>query len=178
MKKVILLAVAILSIGFTACNKDSGTVTRLSVKMTDAPGAYDAIYLNIEEIQVLSAGGESTLAVGTTPFDVLRFRLGRDTLLASQDVPSGLLQEVRLILNPTGNTVVVDGVSHYLTTPSGQTSGIKLKVQEELTAGVAYTLLLDFDAAKSIVLMGNGKYAKTRNPVYTRGGFGGTHRYS
>ena len=158
MKKIILFAVAILSIGFTACNKDSGTVTRLNVKMTDAPGAYDAIYLNIKEVRVLSAGGESTLAVGSRPFDILRFRLGKDTLLASQDVPSGRLQEIRLVLNPTGNTVVIDGVTHDLTTPSGQTSGIKLKVQEELVAGVAYTLLLDFDAAKSIVQTGNGKY--------------------
>ncbi|WP_026897521.1 DUF4382 domain-containing protein [Daejeonella oryzae] len=158
MKKLIFSAVAILSMAFTACNKESGTVTRLNVKMTDGPGAYDAIYLNIKEIQVISAGGESTLQVGSTPFDILKFRLGKDTLIASQDVPSGRLQEIRLVLNSTGNTVVVDGVSHNLTTPSGQTSGIKLKVQEELISGIAYTLLLDFDAAKSIVMTGNGGY--------------------
>jgi hypothetical protein len=45
-----------------------------------------------------------------------------------------------------------------LTTPSGQTSGVKLNVHDNLTAGVDYTLTLDFDAARSIVLTGNGKY--------------------
>ena len=158
MKRILLFAVTVLSIGFTACNKDNGSATRLNVRMTDAPGAYDHIYLSIKEIQVLSAEGNSTLEVGASPFDILNFRLGKDTLLASADVPSGRLQEIRLVLNNTGNTVVVDGVSHNLSTPSGQTSGIKLKVGEELVAGVAYTLLLDFDAAKSIVLGGNGKY--------------------
>lgn len=158
MKKILLFAVTVLGIGFTACNKDDGSATRVNVRMTDAPGAYDHVYLSIKEIQVLSAGGQSTLEVGANPFDILNFRLGKDTLLASADVPSGKLQEFRLVLNPTGNTVVVDGVSHNLSTPSGQTSGFKVKVQEELVAGVAYTLLLDFDAASSIVLKGNGEY--------------------
>jgi hypothetical protein len=62
------------------------------------------------------------------------------------------------VLNNTGNRVVIGGVSYDLNTPSGQSSGVKLKVQDELTAGIAYTLLLDFDAAKSIVTTGSGKY--------------------
>ncbi len=54
--------------------------------------------------------------------------------------------------------MVIGGVSYPLTTPSGQTSGIKLKVQDDLTAGLAYNMLLDFDVAKSVVQTGNGKY--------------------
>jgi hypothetical protein len=54
--------------------------------------------------------------------------------------------------------VIVGGISYDLTTPSGQTSGVKLNVQDNLIPGVAYTLKLDFDVAKSIVLTGNGKY--------------------
>ena len=158
MKKIILFAAAFLSIAITSCNKDSGSHTRLDVKITDSPGIYDAVFLNIKEIKVITDGEESSLTVASIPFDILRFRLGKDTLLASKDVPSGRLQEIRLILNTTGNRVVVDGKSHDLSTPSGQSSGIKLKVHQELTAGVAYTLLLDFDAAKSIVLKGNGEY--------------------
>lgn len=133
-------------------------MTKLSVKLTDGPGAYDAIYLSVKEIQVLSSEGQSTLSVGTQPFNVLNFRMGKDTLLASQDIPSGRLQEIRLILNDTGNRIIVNGISYPLTTPSGQSSGVKLKVQENLEAGVAYTLLLDFDAAKSVVQTGNGNY--------------------
>src|SRR5690606_30464787 len=86
------------------------------------------------------------------------FRMGKDTLIASQDIPSGTIQEVRFILNDTGNSVVIDGTSYPLTTPSGQTSDVKLKIHDNLEAGVAYTMTLDFDAAKSIVQTGNGKY--------------------
>jgi len=79
-------------------------------------------------------------------------------LLASEDIPSGRLNEIRLVLNDSGNQVIIDGVPHTLTTPSAQSSGLKLKVNEDLTGGLEYTLKLDFDAAKSIVRTGNGKY--------------------
>jgi hypothetical protein len=126
--------------------------------MTDAPGAYQSIMLNVKEIQVITSEGTTTMPVGDEPFDVLDFRMGKDTLLASQDIAAGHLQEVRLILNDTGNAVVIDNVSYNLTTPSAHTSGLKLKMNADLTAGTGYTLLLDFDAAKSIVKTGNGKY--------------------
>jgi len=160
MKRLFIIAMLGLGIGLTACNKnESGSnMTKMNIKLTDAPAAYDAIYLSVKEIQVLTSGGRSTLEVGPGPFNILNFRMGKDTLIASKDVPSGTIQEIRLVLNDTGNSVVVNGSNYALTTPSGQSSGVKLKVQETLEEGVAYTLLLDFDAAKSIVQAGNGKY--------------------
>ena len=155
-----MLAMLGCGLTFTACksnNNDSG-LTRMNVRMTDAPGAYDAVNLNVKEVQVFTSEGSSTLDVGSHSFDILDFRLGKDTLIASEDVPSGRLQEVRLVLEDEGNSVVIDGVTYPLTTPSGQSSGVKLKVQDNLVPGVAYTLLLDFDAARSIVQTGNGKY--------------------
>lgn len=138
-------------------NNNSGT-TKVNVRLTDGPGAYDALYLSVKEIQIISTSGQTTMAVNSNPFNVLNFRMGKDTLIASQDIPSGSIQEVRLVLNDTGNSVVVNGTSYPLTTPSGQSSGVKLKVHDDLEAGVAYTMTLDFDAAKSIVQTGSGKY--------------------
>ncbi|MFD2866847.1 DUF4382 domain-containing protein [Mucilaginibacter antarcticus] len=160
MKKLILFSVAVLGLSFASCKKSSNTegTTRVTVKMTDAPGAYDAVILSVKQVVILSSGGERTVNVNGTPIDILRFRNGRDTVLAGVDVPAGRLQEVRLVLNNTGNRVVINGISYDLNTPSGQTSGVKLKVQDDLTPGIAYTLLLDFDAAQSIVTTGNGKY--------------------
>jgi len=159
MKKLLIIAIIGLTTGFTACKKNSNEgTTKMNIKITDSPGAFEAIYLSVKEIQVLTSDGISTLAVGPTPFNILNFRMGKDTLIASQDIPSGKIQEVRLVLNNTGNQVKIDGVTYALTTPSGQSSGVKLKIQETLEAGIAYTLLLDFDAAKSVVQTGNGKY--------------------
>ena len=160
MKKVFLMSVLGLTLSLAACDnsKEGSGTTRVNVRLTDGPGAYDALYLSVKEVKVISSGGESSLPVNSNPINILNFRMGKDTLIASQDIPAGRLQEVRLVLNDTGNRVVVNGISYPLTTPSGQSSGVKLKIQDDLTEGVAYTLLLDFDAAKSIVQTGNGKY--------------------
>ncbi|MBD1364536.1 DUF4382 domain-containing protein [Mucilaginibacter sp. ZT4R22] len=159
MKKLILFSVAILALGFASCKKSNNSnTTSVSVRLTDGPGPYDAVILSIKQVVVITDGGEQTLAVNGGPIDILHFRLGKDTLLAAADIPAGQLKEVRLVLNTTGNRVIVNGVSYDLTTPSGQTSGVKLKVMDNLTAGIAYTLLLDFDAGQSIVTTGNGKY--------------------
>ena len=159
MKKLLILAALGLSIGLVACNKnENGGMTKVNVKLTDAPGAYQALFLSIKEVQIFSSGGQSTLEVNSAPFNILNYTMGKDTLIASEDIPSGTLQEVRLVLNSTGNSVLINGQSYPLTTPSGQTSGVKIKVHDNLEEGVAYTMLLDFDAAKSIVQTGNGGY--------------------
>jgi len=162
MKNYLLLAIAFLCIGFSSCTKNdsasgSGSA-HVTVKLTDAPGAYDAVILNIKSVVIVTAKGESTLAIGGGPINILHFRLGKDTLLASKDIPAGTIEQVRLVLNDTGNRVIVNGTSYDLTTPSGQTSGVKLNLHDNLAAGIDYTLRLDFDAAQSIVLTGNGKY--------------------
>jgi hypothetical protein len=128
------------------------------VRLTDAPGSFDAVILSIKSVVVVTDLGEQTIAVSGNPINILNFRLGKDTLLAAQDIPSGTIQQIRLVLNDSGNVVVVNGVTYALATPSGQTSGVKLNVHDNLVAGIDYTLKLDFDAAQSIVLTGNGKY--------------------
>jgi hypothetical protein len=158
MKRISLSLVAVMLIVLASCKSSNTNQTQLNVKITDAIGDYEAIVLNIKEINVKTSNGTNTLAVGNKVFDILKFRNGRDTLIASETIASGKLQEVRLVLENTGNYLIKNGVRYDLTTPSGQSSGVKLKVQEELIDGVAYTLLLDFDAAKSIVSTGNGKY--------------------
>ncbi|HEY1025809.1 MAG TPA: DUF4382 domain-containing protein [Sphingobacteriaceae bacterium] len=159
MKRLLFAAIAGVTLAFTGCQMDdSNTVTRFNLRMTDAPGAYDALFLSIKEVKVISSEGEHTLKLDDEPFDILKFRLGKDTLLVSENIPAGRLQEVRLVLNDSGNSVIVDGESYPLTTPSGQSSGVKIKVNEDLTEGVYYTLKLDFDAARSVVTTGSGKY--------------------
>jgi hypothetical protein len=162
MKNFVFLFAAVFCLAVSSCKKDhssSGTgSTHVIVKLTDAPGAYDAVILSIKSVVVVTDKGEQTIAVGGGPINILNFRLGKDTLLAAQDIPAGTIQQIRLVLNDSGNQVAVNGTWYNLTTPSGQTSGVKLNVHDQLVAGIDYTLRLDFDAAQSIVLTGNGKY--------------------
>jgi hypothetical protein len=159
---IILMATAVL----ISCSKSDETTnagkTKVHIKMTDAPGDFDAINLNVKEIILVSGDKPYVFASTVQEFNILDFKIGTsspDILVASGDMPSGEITEIRLVLNE-GNTIVVNGVEQELKTPSAQSSGWKVKLTEtpDLVPGASYTLLLDFDAAKSIVKTGNGKY--------------------
>ncbi len=169
-KRIMYSGLALFFVGLAiliGCKKDSNTsasgTTKVEFRMTDAPGNFDKINLSVKEITLISAGKSYKFANKTSIFNILDFRIGSsnpDILVASGEMPSGEISEIRLVLNDSGNTIVVGGVSQELTTPSGQSSGWKVKLTSNpsLVAGVTYSLLLDFDAAKSIVSTGNGKY--------------------
>ncbi|MRX46131.1 DUF4382 domain-containing protein [Pedobacter puniceum] len=167
MKKKFTYAVLglVASLGlFSACQKDeiADGKSKVEIRMTDAPGSFDAINLDVKEIVLLSGDETYVFPVTTNIFNILDFRIGTsnpDILVASGEMPAGEITEIRLVLDE-GNTIVVDGEELPLQTPSGQSSGFKVKLTEnpELLSGAAYTLLLDFDAAKSIVKTGNNKY--------------------
>jgi hypothetical protein len=154
------------SLIFSACKKEDQKIngtTKVEIRMTDAPGDFDAINLNVKSVVLLSGGKPYTFDVDNGIFNILNFRIGTsnpDIIVASGDMPSGEITEIRLILHDSGNSIVVDGQEQELKTPSAQSSGWKVKLTEnpELIPGATYSLLLDFDAAKSIVASGNGKY--------------------
>jgi len=151
---------------FTACKKDGDSAAgtaKVQIRMTDAPGNFEEINLSVKEVILVSGGKSHTIEATSSIFNILDFRIGTsnpDILVASGEMPTGEITEIRLVLNDSENTIVIDGVESALKTPSGQSSGWKVKLTENpsLIEGVTYSLLLDFDAAKSIVSTGNGKY--------------------
>jgi len=146
-----------------SCSKDGNDdstpgTSSLSVRMTDAPVNYDAVFIDLQNVEITGSAGNATmLNVNPGIYNLLDFANGMDTLIASGNLQAGKIEQVRLILG-SNNSVVVDSVSYPLSTPSAQQSGLKLQVHETFIAGVAYQLLLDFDAAQSIVVEGNGIY--------------------
>jgi hypothetical protein len=152
----------ILVLIFTFCKKDKVEPdpvkpTPYSVRLTDAPGPYTAVNIDLQGIEL--TGNGNTVMLNTVPgiYNLLNFANGVDTLIATGDLEIERVQQIRLILGPN-NSLVVGGVTHSLAIPSGSESGLKLQVHQELQAGVAYGVLLDFDANQSIVEEGNGSY--------------------
>lgn len=150
----------------TGCSKNSkpdGTGTaRLQVYLTDDPASYDAVNINVQDIMINVTGDDdkgwqSLGNVRRGMYDLLDLVNDKDTILADAVIPSGKIHQLRLVLGD-GNTIVVDGETFPLTTPSAQQSGLKLNIQQDITEGVLYKLILDFEASKSIVETGNGKY--------------------
>lgn len=157
-------AVLLLMGGLSSCHKDEST-GRMQVRIMDAPSPYDfeSIYLDVirVEINVDPDGRRESewiaLSTGAGVYDMLTLVNGTDVLLADEEIPAGQVSQIRLILG-TGNTIVVDGVSYPLTIPSGEESGLKINVHEFVGDGAPLMLMLDFDAAHSIVVRGNGEY--------------------
>jgi hypothetical protein len=134
---------------------------KASVRMhlTDGPASYDAVYIDIQQVEVTMEGSAAVVLTPIHPgvYNLLDFKNDMDTLLVAAEVPAGKISQIRLILG-ANNSVVVDGITHALNTPSAQESGLKLNIHETFMAGGSYEMWIDFDAGKSIVETGNGKY--------------------
>jgi hypothetical protein len=162
MKTKILTIAALALLFMMACSKDdnnnsTGEDTPMKIRLTDNPGNYDEVNVHIIGIEIIREGGRMTLPTQQGIFNLLDYAGANDTILADTLVPTGRINQIRLILGDS-NTVVVDGVSYPLQTPSAQQSGLKINVQSDIIPGVAYDWTLDFDAARSIVFTGNGNY--------------------
>lgn len=163
---VLLTALACGSFIFLSCNKSSSSSGsgHLQVMLTDGPANYDAVYIDVEKVEVnissdsgTSSGWQTVNLLRPGIYNLLKFSNGIDTVLAAADLPAGKLSQMRLVLG-SNNTVVINGQSYPLTTPSAQQSGLKFNIHSTLTSGIVYRLWIDFDANRSIVTTGNGKY--------------------
>ena len=161
-----LIIGVILSMIFASCGKENKNTepnteqtANVSFYLTDDPAEYDAVYIDIQQVEVTMEGRAAVALHPVRPgiYNLLDFRNGLDTLLLRADLPPGKISQVRLILG-SNNSVVVNGQSHPLNTPSAQESGLKLNLHEEFAAGGSYVVWIDFDAGKSIVETGSGKY--------------------
>lgn len=160
MKKLVV-AVLFVMVAFIGCRKDNndfGTGTSLvTFKLTDAPGPFDEVNVDITGLQVIINDSIVKLEVEQGVYNLLDFVNGKDTLLVKDEIPSGKLSQVRLILGPD-NSIKIGENTYELKTPSAQQSGLKLNVHADFLQGVAYEYTIDFDAARSVVETGNGKY--------------------
>jgi hypothetical protein len=146
------------------CNKneeDENAV--LQVMLTDAPAEYEQVLIEIVDVQIHASEVESdtswqSLNVNAGVYNLLDFRNGMDTLLAYMELPAGRISQLRLILGGNNQLVTSEG-TFDVETPSALKSGLKFNIDATLTGGVVYRLWIDFDAARSIVVKGNGGYA-------------------
>lgn len=169
--------------GFIAgCGSDGGGTTQpgtASVSMTDAPACgFEAVNVTVSKVRVHQSESASDTAAGWTditvnpPRKINLLDLNDPTQpnfalesLGETPLEAGHYTQLRLVLDRnTGqslaNSVVLQNTTTEiaLVTPSAVQSGIKLIHQFDVGSGERVDLLLDFDACKSIVKTGNGKY--------------------
>lgn len=164
MRKLSLfLAIAISITTFWACQKESTATSEptLQISLTDGPGDFESVLIDVigAEIHMNKDTGKVdswvSFPIRAGIYDILKLSNGVDTVLGSGNVPLGDIKEIRLKLG-SNNSVKVNGKTYPLSIASGDDSGLKLKFEKKLLAGVSYKLKLDFDAAKSIREEKNG----------------------
>ena len=160
LKKIMYVTlIGLLVIQISSCNKDKNAgKAQVSVRMTDAPANYDAVMIDVQGVEITGNGGSAVLLNASAGlYNLLELSNGVNTLIATGDMDAGTVSQIRLILGPN-NSVLVNGVVYPLSTPSAQQSGLKLHVNQTFEAGIAYSILLDFDANQSIIQKGTGEY--------------------
>lgn len=150
----------------TSCSKTENSSAaggaRLQVYLTDDPGNYESVFIDVQDVRInysddSTQGWTSLDKVARGTYDILRLVNDKDTLLGDAQLKAGRIQQIRLVLG-SNNFVRINGINYPLQTPSAQQSGLKLKINQRVEEGVLYQMVLDFDAGRSIVKTGGGKY--------------------
>lgn len=162
MKNYFLSSLAFLTLFFFSCEDDQKNA-RIEVWLTDAPGDYQEVNVDIQGVEVHSnetSNDEGWQALQVTPqvYNLLELTNGAETKLGGLELPGGKISQIRLKLGEE-NTIKVNDIIYPLATPSAQQSGLKLQMHQALTPGITYKIVLDFDAAKSVVETGTGAYS-------------------
>lgn len=171
--------------GLTACNKSSSVDTnasgqqQLSLYLTDGPGVFDQVLIDIRSVKVLvdtssntrrhdnddwdRRGGDDhkkdssfvwvSLNIRVGVYDILKLRNGVDTLLAATNVPKGAIRLIKIEIG-TNNSLVKDSISYPVFLPANALNYILIKLKghecEEFLPNKT-RLWLDFDVTRSIV---------------------------
>ena len=184
-KPLIWLMGLLLTVFVAGCGSggDGGGTTAqpgtLGVSLTDAPACgFDEVNVTVSKVRVHQSDNASENAAGWTditlnpPRKINLLDLNDPTQpnfalesLGETPLEAGHYTQLRLVLDRnTGqslaNSVVLENTTTEiaLVTPSAVQSGIKLIHQFDVGSGQRVDLLLDFDACKSIVKTGSGKY--------------------
>ena len=181
------------SFAMTACNKSASVDStvpagqqHLSLYLTDGPGLFDKVLIDIRSVKVLVDTCSDTrhhdnddwdrhgdddrkkdscfvwenLNVKAGVYDILKFRNGADTLLAASGITKGAIRLIKIEIG-TNNSLVKDNVTYQVSLPANAHNYVLIKLKgnecEEYLPGKS-RLWLDFDINRSIIQGSDNKF--------------------
>jgi len=190
-----MAAIAIVSVvSLAACNKSASIENpvgsqSVSLYLTDAPGVFDNVLIDIKSVWLLVDTSKNTrkkdtcdwdrigrsrdekndsslvwqnLGVKAGVYDILKLRNGVDTLLATATVPKGAIRLIKIELGTT-HTLIKDSVTYPLNLPLNEKNYILVKLKghewDEYLPNRS-RLWLDFDVSRSIIEKNGQFYLK------------------
>lgn len=183
------LALAALSLfALAACGDDSsnGDTTRLSIRLTDAPGDISAAVVTVSEIYLQGSNGRTVLRDQDTTLDLVDLADATADMVNGAVVPQGSYSQLRFVITGAYISVEEDGgqriyatspdyaglpagttVDGRLQTPSFSTSGVKVTLPgDQLVLNTDQKILLvDFDVSESFGKQAGNSGQWVMNPV-------------
>ncbi|GAA4018893.1 hypothetical protein GCM10022408_35980 [Hymenobacter fastidiosus] len=124
---------------------------------------YQAVNIDLLRVEVSQADEENgnwTSLTDVSPGmrNLLQTGNASTPLFTSSQFQAGTLKQARLVLGPNSTILLSDGRLLALDTPSGQTSGLKVKVNAPVLGNQAQSVLVTIDPNWQVVARGNGTY--------------------
>ncbi|MBX7206029.1 MAG: DUF4382 domain-containing protein [Bacteroidia bacterium] len=166
------VAAGLLTFGgfFSSCEKETdqfqqGSTGSLAVRLTDLPGNYLQVNVDIKEVyahlaDTLSPAGWYLLSTHDTIYNLLDLQNDISAALANGSIlPAGKITQLRLVLGNNNTVMLSDSTIHALDGPASlQKAGLKINLNTTIEPGDTTVVTLDFDAGESVVATDNGRY--------------------
>ncbi|MES2648538.1 MAG: DUF4382 domain-containing protein [Bacteroidota bacterium] len=155
--------VLVVSLLFISCSKnDTHNSHTVNVRLTDNPYDAEEVNVDIRSVQLKHSDDEgdedgwTSIDTDDRIYNLLELQNDVNVLLASGQYPHDDIKEIRLLLGDD-NSIKINGISYPMKVPSGSSSGLKIKVDKDLSGPVT-DILIDFDAALSVHKSDDGQY--------------------
>jgi hypothetical protein len=164
LRNSFIIATLTISALFTSCTKNNKSYSNsdrshLQIRLVDnPPPGIREVWVDIQQVELTFNDSTHPMQLnGVHPgvYNLLALTNGNDTLLADADIPVGTISQIRLLLGTNNYIITASGERISLKTPSAQQSGLKVQIHQQVSGGILYRLILDFDVARSIVFAGN-----------------------
>ena len=165
MNKTYTMAVVGLTVALllSACSKTTNTTLR--IHLTSNPGSYEAVNVEIKAVWVKVAKentGWFFLKTSDQMLNLNRIANGKDTIIATGEIPQSDIKEVRMIFGPK-NSIVSAGKPYNLQLSSDlDGGGVNIRFQQTCNTDVS-RVTFDLDATASVKESGTNQF--TFNPV-------------
>lgn len=174
--KILYTAVATGALLFSACQKDDDVAPQngtqnstMEVRMTDAPANFESLTISMTEVEVYREGsGWIDLDTKTESFNVLDLNGGNETVIAhSSNISAGVYTRLRITMNQNVNLVTLASTGIFGNQTGGSfelnwmsSNTVEIEINERIEVGQQASILVDFDAARSIVYQSGNYYVK------------------
>ena len=165
VRAIMLISLTSMALIVFGCSDSTSSTSgrgQVVVKMVDAPADYGQVNIVVTKVEIHNASADAAsgwvvINNGSTTYDLISLRNGNSATIGSSSMDIGHYNQIRLTLG-TGCNMVLNGTVMNLELAGEIQAGLVLNQEFDISEGESSELMIDFDVAHSIMLMGTGHY--------------------